>query len=73
MAASSGSLKTLRFLIEMGADYRKHDSNQDGPVHRAILHFHTHLVEYFIQLTEERQELKKVENLQVWKILIGSV
>uniref|UniRef100_H2ZMU6 Ankyrin and armadillo repeat-containing protein n=1 Tax=Ciona savignyi TaxID=51511 RepID=H2ZMU6_CIOSA len=62
VAASSGSLGTLKFLIEQGASVMARDVAGDGPVERATLNFHSDVLIYFIEIN--------IGTLQVWNIIV---
>lgn len=67
VAASSGSLEALKCLIMCGANIHALDCNNDGLVQRAILHFHTDLLHYFVKLKSSKNSV----DLGVWDTLVG--
>ncbi|KAJ8349671.1 hypothetical protein SKAU_G00248010 [Synaphobranchus kaupii] len=62
LAVTSGSLPALDFLLSVGADWRRKDSEGNGVVHLAVLYFHTQVLEHLIQLD--------LEELPVWALLV---
>ncbi|XP_061081751.1 ankyrin and armadillo repeat-containing protein [Conger conger] len=62
LAASSGSLQALDFLLSVGADWRARDSEGNCVVHLAVLYFHTQLLQHLIQLG--------LDHLPVWALLV---
>lgn len=63
LAASSGALDVIKCLIEAKAGYTVTNSQGNGVVHLAALHFHTNVLEYFIEWSNQE--------LPVWDILVG--
>ncbi|RXM37286.1 Ankyrin and armadillo repeat-containing protein [Acipenser ruthenus] len=62
LAAMSGSLDALRYLLSIGADWKKTDSKGNNVVQLGVLYFHTEMLKHLI-------ELDLVE-LPVWKLLV---
>lgn len=63
LAASSGGLSVLKGLIELGADYRRLDGENNGIVSLAAMRFHTNVLEYLIEWNNP--------DVHVWEILVG--
>ena len=63
LASSSGAIEALQLLITLDADLNAKDSNGDSVVNIAVLHEHTHILEYFI--TEGFSEAP------VWNVLVS--
>uniref|UniRef100_A0A8C9S3X3 Ankyrin and armadillo repeat containing n=1 Tax=Scleropages formosus TaxID=113540 RepID=A0A8C9S3X3_SCLFO len=62
LAASSGSVDALDYLLSIGTDWRQRDSEGNNIVHLAALYFHTHVLRHFLQLN--------LDELPVWRLLI---
>ncbi|MBN3308422.1 ANKAR protein, partial [Amia calva] len=63
LAATSGSVEALDYLLSIGADWRRKDSQGNNVVQLAVLYFHTRSLRHLIQLD--------LEDLPVWKLLVG--
>ena len=63
LAASSGALCAVMCLIELGALILKKDDSGNNIIHLAAMHFHTNVLEYFIQWDNP--------DVPVWSILVG--
>ena len=63
LAASSGALDAVRQLINLGAAFTVTDNDDNGVIHLAALHFHTNILEFFIEWSEQ--------NIPVWDLLVG--
>ena len=63
LAASSGALKAVKCLIDMGAQVLRRDDDGDNVVHLAALRFHTNILEFFIQWSHPE--------VPVWSLLVG--
>lgn len=63
LAASSGALDAVKYLIEQGVQYTSTDKEGNGAVHLAALHFHTNTLEYFISWDND--------DVPVWDLLVG--
>ncbi|KAI1899449.1 hypothetical protein AGOR_G00061910 [Albula goreensis] len=62
LAATSGSVQALDFLLSLGADWRRRDSKDNSAVHLAVLYFHTKVLKHLIELD--------LEGLPVWELLV---
>ncbi|XP_076804919.1 ankyrin and armadillo repeat-containing protein-like isoform X2 [Clavelina lepadiformis] len=65
VAASSGSLLSLQFLIRQGASVKSRDVFGDGPVERAALNFHADVLKYFIDVFDVEGGV-----LKMWDVLV---
>ncbi|XP_067844278.1 ankyrin and armadillo repeat-containing protein [Heptranchias perlo] len=65
LAAMAGAIDTLQYLLSLGANLIKVDSEGNNIVHLAALYFHTEILKYIIE--------QNIPELQVWKLLIGSI
>ncbi|EDO43577.1 predicted protein [Nematostella vectensis] len=63
LSASSGALDAVKCLIELNADYTVTNNHDNGMIQLASLHFHTNILEYFIEWNNK--------DLPVWDILVG--
>ena len=63
LAASSGGLDAVRSLIDLGAEFTVTDSDGNSVVHLAALHFHTNILEFFIEWANK--------DVPVWDLLVG--
>lgn len=63
LAASSGALDAVKCLIDEGAQYTSTDTEGNGAVHLAALHFHTNILQYFISWNNNE--------MPVWDLLVG--
>ncbi|MGH0142826.1 UNVERIFIED_CONTAM: hypothetical protein FKN15_036637 [Acipenser sinensis] len=50
LAAMSGSLDALRYLLSIGADWKKTDSKGNNVVQLGVLYFHTEMLKHLIEL-----------------------
>ncbi|KAJ8403521.1 hypothetical protein AAFF_G00352930 [Aldrovandia affinis] len=62
LAATSGSVPALDFLLSVGADWRMKDSEGNSAAHLAVLYFHTNVLRHLIELD--------LEGLPVWGLLV---
>ncbi|KAG9349420.1 hypothetical protein JZ751_027863, partial [Albula glossodonta] len=62
LAATSGSVQALDFLLSLGADWRRRDSKDNSAVHLAVLYFHTKVLTHLMELD--------LEGLPVWELLV---
>lgn len=63
LAASAGSLGSLKTLIDMGANILRRDEQGNNVVHLSALRFHTNVLEFFIKWDHS--------DVHVWTILVG--
>ncbi|XP_066882547.1 ankyrin and armadillo repeat-containing protein [Kogia breviceps] len=62
LAATSGALDTIQYLLSLGANWRKTDSKGNNIIHLAVLNFHTEVLKHVIELN--------IPELPVWKTLV---
>ena len=62
LSSTSGAIEALKFLVDVGADLNAVDSERNNVVNIAVLHEHTHILEYFID--------QGLESAPVWKVLV---
>uniref|UniRef100_H3B1Q7 Ankyrin and armadillo repeat containing n=1 Tax=Latimeria chalumnae TaxID=7897 RepID=H3B1Q7_LATCH len=62
LAATSGAFDAVQYLLSVGADWRKEDSQGNNVVHLATLYFHTEILQYLITLN--------IVELPVWTLLV---
>lgn len=62
LASSSGAIEALKLLIELGADLAACDGDHNSVVNNAVVHEHTHILEYFIQ--------EGSADAPVWRVLV---
>nr|XP_026696049.1 ankyrin and armadillo repeat-containing protein isoform X3 [Ciona intestinalis] len=72
VAASYGSLNALKFLIKLGASLMASDISGNGLIQRVILNFHSDVLLYCIELTQDGSMLENnTENIfKVWDVMI---
>lgn len=63
LAATSGAMDTIQYLLSLGANWRKTDNKGNNIIHLSVLNFHTEVVKYIIKLD--------IPELPVWKTLVG--
>ena len=63
LAATSGALDTIQYLLSLGANWRKTDIKGNNIIHLAVLTFHTEVLKHVIALN--------IPELPVWKTLVG--
>ncbi|XP_054945023.1 ankyrin and armadillo repeat-containing protein isoform X12 [Physeter macrocephalus] len=62
LAATSGALDTIQYLLSLGANWRKTDIKGNNIIHLAVLTFHTEVLKHVIELN--------IPELPVWKTLV---
>ncbi|XP_060158136.1 ankyrin and armadillo repeat-containing protein [Globicephala melas] len=62
LAATSGALDTIQYLLSVGANWRKTDIKGNNIIHLAVLTFHTEVLKHVIELN--------IPELPVWKTLV---
>ncbi|XP_075385874.1 ankyrin and armadillo repeat-containing protein [Tenrec ecaudatus] len=62
LAATSGALDTIQYLLFLGANWRKTDNKGNNIIHLSVLTFHTEVLKYIIRLN--------IPELPVWKTLV---
>ncbi|XP_018672731.2 ankyrin and armadillo repeat-containing protein isoform X1 [Ciona intestinalis] len=72
VAASYGSLNALKFLIKLGASLMASDISGNGLIQRIILNFHSDVLLYCIEITQDGSMLENnTENsFKVWDVMI---
>lgn len=63
LAATSGALDTIQYLLSLGANWRKTDTKGNNIIHLSVLTFHTEVLKHIIELN--------IPELPVWKTLVG--
>ncbi|XP_078260750.1 ankyrin and armadillo repeat-containing protein [Rhinoraja longicauda] len=63
LTAMAGAFDTLQYLLSLGADILKVDSEANNIVHLAALYFHTDILTFIIE--------QMIPELQVWNLLKG--
>ena len=63
LAASSGSLASLKMLMKFNAFIARRDDEGHTIIHLAALRFHTNIINYFIEI--------KHQDVPVWHMLVG--
>ena len=63
LAATSGALDTIRYLLSLGANWRKTDTKGNNIIHLSVLSFHTEVLKHIIALS--------IPELPVWATLVG--
>ncbi|XP_023568103.1 ankyrin and armadillo repeat-containing protein [Octodon degus] len=62
LAATSGALDTIQYLLSLGANWRKTDTKGNNIIHLSVLTFHTEVLKHIIELNNPE--------LPVWKTLV---
>ncbi|XP_015214679.2 ankyrin and armadillo repeat-containing protein isoform X2 [Lepisosteus oculatus] len=62
LVATSGSVEALNYLLSIGANWKRKDSQGNNVVQLAALYFHTESLRHLIELN--------LEELPVWKLLV---
>ncbi|XP_072817387.1 ankyrin and armadillo repeat-containing protein isoform X5 [Vicugna pacos] len=62
LAATSGALDTIQYLLSLGANWRKTDIKGNNIIHLSVLTFHTEVLKHIIELN--------IPELPVWKTLV---
>ncbi|XP_007949764.1 ankyrin and armadillo repeat-containing protein [Orycteropus afer afer] len=62
LAATSGALDTIQYLLSIGANWRKTDIKGNNIIHLSVLTFHTEVLKHIIELN--------IPELPVWKTLV---
>ncbi|CAK7306869.1 Ankyrin and armadillo repeat-containing protein [Vulpes lagopus] len=62
LAATSGALDTIRYLLSLGANWRKTDTKGNNIIHLSVLSFHTEVLKHIIGLS--------IPELPVWATLV---
>uniref|UniRef100_A0A8C0WKP3 Ankyrin and armadillo repeat-containing protein n=1 Tax=Castor canadensis TaxID=51338 RepID=A0A8C0WKP3_CASCN len=62
LAATSGALDTIQYLLSLGANWRKTDTKGNNIIHLSVLTFHTEVLKHIIELN--------IPELPVWKTLV---
>ncbi|XP_066202317.1 ankyrin and armadillo repeat-containing protein [Saccopteryx leptura] len=62
LAATSGALDTIKYLLSLGANWRKTDIKGNNIIHLSVLTFHTEVLKHIIELN--------IPELPVWKTLV---
>uniref|UniRef100_A0A8C0JYS8 Ankyrin and armadillo repeat containing n=1 Tax=Canis lupus dingo TaxID=286419 RepID=A0A8C0JYS8_CANLU len=62
LAATSGALDTIRYLLSLGANWRKTDTKGNNIIHLSVLSFHTEVLKHIIALS--------IPELPVWATLV---
>ncbi|KAK3702153.1 hypothetical protein QZH41_008212 [Actinostola sp. cb2023] len=65
LSCTSGALETVQLLVELGASLTATNRASQGPVIIAALNGHIHILEYFLELSNDK--------ISVWKDLIKSL
>ncbi|XP_067892381.1 ankyrin and armadillo repeat-containing protein [Heterodontus francisci] len=65
LAAMAGAFDAFQYLLSLGANLTKIDSERNNIVHLAALYSHTEILKYIIK--------QNIPELQVWKLLKGSL
>ena len=63
LAATSGALDSIQYLLSLGANWRKTDIKGNNIIHLSVLTFHTEVLKHIIELN--------IPELPVWKTLVG--
>ncbi|XP_020751914.2 ankyrin and armadillo repeat-containing protein isoform X4 [Odocoileus virginianus] len=62
LAATSGALDSIQYLLSLGANWRKTDIKGNNIIHLSVLTFHTEVLKHIIELN--------IPELPVWKTLV---
>ena len=62
LASTSGAIEALKFVVNLGADLGVLDKDGNSVLNIAVLHEHTHILEYFIK--------EDFPNAPVWMVLV---
>jgi hypothetical protein len=62
LACSSGALSSVKRLISLGASLLRQDKHGNGVVHLSAMHYHTNILEHFIECS--------YDEIGVWTVLV---